>query len=186
MLYPFAPWEGNAAHFVNVIGATMGPMFGIIMVDYYLIPKGKINVAALYQEEGEYRYTNGWNVNAVIAAAIGAVFSTILPNFTNLLPSWWGVYGWFFGVAIGGAVYYALVKARGAPVTRTARAGGIGGGPETSPQPAFLAYVQALLDNCPPSGRERMRLPLAAKIAFMSAGATGGTPGSPTPPICMS
>ena len=24
------------------------------------------------------------------------------------LPSWWGVYGWFFGVAIAGAVYYAL------------------------------------------------------------------------------
>ena len=71
---------------------------------------------------GIYRYTNGWNINAVIAAAIGAVFSSILPNFTNLLPSWWGVYGWFFGVAIGGAVYYALVKARGAPVPRAARA----------------------------------------------------------------
>jgi nucleobase:cation symporter-1, NCS1 family len=58
----------------------------------------------------------------VIAAAIGAIFSSILPNFTSVLPSWWGVYGWFFGVAIGGAVYYTLVKARGAPVPRTARA----------------------------------------------------------------
>jgi hypothetical protein len=42
------------------------------------------------------------------------------------------------------------------------------------------------LANCPPSGRERIRLPLAAKIAFISAGAMGGTPGSPTPPRCMS
>ena len=92
------------------------------MVDYYLIHNGEIDVPELYREEGIYRYTNGWNINAVIAAAIGAVFSSILPNFTNILPSWWGVYGWFFGVAIGGAVYYALVKARGAPVTRTARA----------------------------------------------------------------
>ena len=26
VLYPFAPWEGNAAHFVNAVGATMGPL----------------------------------------------------------------------------------------------------------------------------------------------------------------
>jgi NCS1 family nucleobase:cation symporter-1 len=35
-------------------------------------------------------------------------FSSILPTFTTILPSWWGVYGWFFGVAIAGAIYYAL------------------------------------------------------------------------------
>ena len=41
VLYPFAPWEGGAAHFVNMIGATMGPIFGVMMVDYYLIRKGR-------------------------------------------------------------------------------------------------------------------------------------------------
>ena len=113
LLYPFAPWQGSAAAFVGVIGSTMGPIFGIMMVDYYLIRSGVVDVAALYQENGQYRYTNGWNANALIAAAIGILFSSILPNFTHVLPSWWGVYGWFFGVAIGGAAYYALVRARG-------------------------------------------------------------------------
>lgn len=108
VLYPFAPWEGGAAHFVNVIGATMGPIFGVMMVDYYLIRKGWLNVEDLYREHGEYRFQNGWHVNALIAAGIGIVFSSILPNFTNVLPSWWGVYGWFFGVAIAGAIYYGL------------------------------------------------------------------------------
>lgn len=108
VLYPFAPWEGSAASFVGVIGATMGPIFGVMMVDYYLIAKGDLNVPALYQENGEYRYSGGWNWNAIIAAAIGAVFSSILPNFTSLLPEWWGVYGWFFGVAIAGVVHYVL------------------------------------------------------------------------------
>ncbi len=117
VLYPFAPWEGNASHFVNAIGATMGPLLGIILVDYYLIARGEINVAALYQEDGEYRYQGGWNVNALIATAIGAIFSSILPNLTNLLPSWWGTYGWFFGVAIGGVVYYALSAVRPRVVT---------------------------------------------------------------------
>ena len=124
VLYPFAPWEGNAAQFVNGIGATMGPLLGIILVDYYLVAKGNINVEALYQEHGEYRYEGGWNLNALVAVGIGAVFSTILPNFTQLLPSWWGTYGWFFGVAIGGSVYYVLsmMRPRASPTTAAARA----------------------------------------------------------------
>jgi nucleobase:cation symporter-1, NCS1 family len=119
VLYPFAPWEGSAAAFVGAIGATMGPIFGVMMVDYYLIAKGRVNVPALYQENGEYRYSGGWNWAAIIAAIIGALFSSILPNFTSLLPEWWGVYGWFFGVGIGGAVYYALRSVM-APVAATA------------------------------------------------------------------
>jgi len=111
VLYPFAPWEGNAATFVGAIGATMGPLLGIILVDYYLIAKGEVQVEALYDENGIYRYQGGWNVNALIATAIGALFSSILPNFTHVLPGWWGVYGWFFGVAIGGATYWVLSKA---------------------------------------------------------------------------
>ena len=108
VLYPFAPWEGGAAHFVGLIGATMGPIFGIMMVDYYLIRKKVIDVNALFQEKGEFRFQEGWHINAFVAFAIGGLFSSILPNFTNILPSWWGVYGWFFGVAIAGAVYYGL------------------------------------------------------------------------------
>lgn len=112
VLYPFAPWEGNAAHFVNAIGSVMGPLLGIILVDYYLVARGNINVQALYEEHGEYRYEGGWNLNALIATGVGALFSTILPTFTQLLPSWWGTYGWFFGVLIGGATYWIMTTVR--------------------------------------------------------------------------
>ncbi|WP_064685522.1 NCS1 family nucleobase:cation symporter-1 [Rhizobium bangladeshense] len=108
VLYPFAPWETGAAHFVNFIGSTMGPIFGIMMVDYYLIRRSQLNVEALYQENGEFRFQNGWHGNAFIAFAAGALFSSILPTFTSILPDWWGTYGWFFGVAIGGAIYFVL------------------------------------------------------------------------------
>lgn len=120
VLYPFAPWEGGAAHFVGVIGATMGPIFGVIMVDYYLIRKGVIDVSALYQENGRYRFQGGWNVAAFVAAGIGAVFSSILPNFTDVLPAWWGVYGWFFGVAIAAIAYYVICMAAPKSVMRQA------------------------------------------------------------------
>ena len=67
-----------------------------------------VNVPALYQEHGEYRYQGGWNVNALVAVAIGALFSTVLPTFTKLLPAWWNTYGWFFGVLIGGVIYVVM------------------------------------------------------------------------------
>ena len=52
-----------------LIGATMGPIFGIIMVDYYLIAQrqGRRRRRSI-SEDGEYRYQSGWNVNALIAA----------------------------------------------------------------------------------------------------------------------
>jgi len=40
------------------------------------------------------------------------VFSTFLPNFTNLLPVWWNTYGWFFGVVIGGGMYLIMATLR--------------------------------------------------------------------------
>lgn len=108
VLYPFAPWESGAAAFVNMVGNTMGPIFGVMMVDYYLIRKGRLNVETLYREDGEFRFQSGWHVNALIAAGVGIVFSSILPGLTNIMPSWWVIYGWFFGVAIAGTIYYAL------------------------------------------------------------------------------
>jgi nucleobase:cation symporter-1, NCS1 family len=120
ILYPFAPWEGSAAAFVGGIGATMGPLFGVIMVDYYLIAKSEVNVPELYREDGEYRYQGGFNITAFVAAGIGALFSSILPNFTTLLPSWWGVYGWFFGVAIAGVAYYLLSMLMPRPIAQAA------------------------------------------------------------------
>ncbi|MBI1218134.1 MAG: nitrate reductase [Rhodobacteraceae bacterium] len=116
VLYPFAPWDTGAAHFVNFIGSAMGPVFGIMMVDYYLIRKSKLDVAALYQETGEFRFQGGWHVNAFIALVVGMLFSSILPTFTTLLPGWWGTYGWFFGVAIGGVAYYGLRAGKGMAV----------------------------------------------------------------------
>lgn len=113
VLYPWSPWQTNATHFVNFIGSTMGPIFGIMMVDYYLIRRGVVDVEALYHEHGEFRFRDGWHRRAFVALVVGMIFSSILPSFTTLLPGWWGTYGWFFGVAIGGGSYYLLRAAEG-------------------------------------------------------------------------
>src|SRR5262249_40684350 len=45
------------------------------------------------------------------------------------------------------------------------------------------AFTRYALKSSARMGNLRKRLPVTAKIALASAGATGGTPGSPTPPI---
>lgn len=46
----------------------------------------------------------------------------------------------------------------------------------------YVPIPQVLLSMVASTGSVRMRLPVAAKIALVSAGTIGGTPGSPTPP----
>jgi NCS1 family nucleobase:cation symporter-1 len=112
LLYPLHPWD-NAPSFVNAIGSTMGPIFGVILVDYYLIRKAQLNVPDLYREAGEFRFQGGWNVRAFVAGGIGAVFSSFLPVYG---PSGYsatlGPYTWFIGVIVSGCLYLALSGAK--------------------------------------------------------------------------
>ncbi|RJF95355.1 cytosine permease [Noviherbaspirillum saxi] len=78
----------------------------------------RLNHAALYSETGEYAYSNGWNLRAVIALVLG-----VLPNLPGFLkaagfiPATLPVfevlytYAWFVGLAIS-AVLYALLMPR--------------------------------------------------------------------------
>jgi NCS1 family nucleobase:cation symporter-1 len=112
VLYPLHPWD-NAPSFVVAIGSTMGPLFGVIMADYYLIRRQQLDVAALYRENGEFRYSGGWNVKALVAAAVAAIFSSILPTYG---PSGYGdtvgPYSWFIGVAVAAGLYLLMNMAR--------------------------------------------------------------------------
>ncbi|MFC7482462.1 cytosine permease [Luedemannella flava] len=91
----------------------MGPIFGVLIVDYYLIRRAQLNVADLYREDGEFRFQGGWNIRAFVAAGIAAVFSSILPTYG---PSGYaatlGPYTWFIGVIVAGVLYFALSAGR--------------------------------------------------------------------------
>ncbi|MFD7450554.1 NCS1 family nucleobase:cation symporter-1 [Kitasatospora sp. NPDC059827] len=112
LLYPLHPWD-SAPSFVNAIGATMGPIFGVVIVDYYLIRRARVDVPALYREDGEFRFQGGWNVRAFAAAAVGAVFSSLLPVYG---PAGYGAalgpYTWFIGVGVAGVLYFAVSGGR--------------------------------------------------------------------------
>lgn len=120
LLYPLHPWD-NAPSFVNAIGSTMGPIFGVLVVDYYLLRKAQLNVPDLYREDGEYRFQGGWNIRAFVAAGIGAVFSSLLPVYgPTEYGATLGPYSWFIGVAVAGVIYFAISGAKSRLVAKPA------------------------------------------------------------------
>ena len=93
--------------FVNTLGATLAPLYGIMVVDYYLIHKEKLDVGDLYTlDGGAYHFGNGWNDAAVIAFGVAAVFS-VATVWVPVLAVLSG-YAWLMGAALGGAIYYTL------------------------------------------------------------------------------
>ena len=53
--------------FVDTFGAFFGPLFGIMVVDYYLIKKTNINNKDIFslENKGMYFYSNGWHIKAI-------------------------------------------------------------------------------------------------------------------------
>ena len=121
------PWkliaDPNGYIFTWLIGysALLGPIAGILIADYFVLRRMKLDVEALYQSDGEYRFTGGFSL-----AAIGALVLAILPNLpgflvtVNLLsketvPAFLVEsyhYAWFIGFAVAFAVYLPLRKIR--------------------------------------------------------------------------
>lgn len=119
------PWKlvadpsGYIFTWLIAYSALLGPIGGIMIVDYFFVRKQKLVVSELYQHSGRYFFKNGINNKAVIALLIG-----ILPNIPgflvvikaveeNAFPVWIADlynYAWFVGFAVSGIIYKMLMK----------------------------------------------------------------------------
>jgi NCS1 family nucleobase:cation symporter-1 len=99
--------------------SLLGPVGGIMIVDYYFIRKQTLEVDELYNTKGIYSFIKGFNFCAVIALLIGIApnvpgfFTTIKVFPTGMFPNWLiGLYSyaWFVGFALSGFVYWLLMK----------------------------------------------------------------------------
>ena len=81
--------------------SLLGPIAGIMVVDYFLVRKQEYDVLALYQDGAGYP---AWNVPGFIAFLV-PVALTIIAITTGHL-SWFYDYGWFTGSILGGLIYY--------------------------------------------------------------------------------
>ncbi|MCB1101256.1 MAG: NCS1 family nucleobase:cation symporter-1 [Kiritimatiellae bacterium] len=118
------PWklvaDPSGYIFTWLIGysALLGPIGGILVCDYFLIRKTKMDLAGLYREQGPYTYTHGFNLKAMAALALA-----IAPNVPGFLtqiklvqagPFWSGLYhyAWFIGFILAFVMYAALMRTK--------------------------------------------------------------------------
>ncbi len=87
--------------------SLLGPIAGIMIVDYFIIKKQELNLSDLYKVTGCYPAFNTAGIVAFFIPVALTVFSII----TGFLP-WLYNYGWFTGSALGGLLYFGLMSAR--------------------------------------------------------------------------
>jgi nucleobase:cation symporter-1, NCS1 family len=97
-------------YFLQGLGAFLGPLFGIIFVDYYLVRRGRVDVDALYREgpSSPYWYQRGVNRKAVLVFAVSAVVAAVValfPVFKTLSP-----FSWFVGAGLSAVLYYVVAR----------------------------------------------------------------------------
>lgn len=115
------PWNlFNNPHVIHytldILGSFIGPLFGILIADFYLVKKQRVIVDDLYtmDHKGAYWYSNGYNPKAIMAL----IPSAIIPMMCVLVPSLGGLanFSWFIGMGCGLAIYWTISDKQAAPV----------------------------------------------------------------------
>jgi len=88
--------------FVSIFGAVLGPMFGIMVADYYLVKRQVVAVDDLYtmSPDGSFHYDGALSIGLALLGAYG-----LIPNV--------GDWGWLIG-ASAGALLYRVLSGQGA------------------------------------------------------------------------
>jgi len=94
------------------LSGGMGTVAGVLIADYWLVRRRKLQLEDLYMQNGVYTYRGGWNTRAVVATAVGCALAwggLAIPALSPLVG-----YGWFVG-AFGAAVTYLVAHRWFAP-----------------------------------------------------------------------
>jgi NCS1 family nucleobase:cation symporter-1 len=119
------PWKlyadpnGYIFTWLLAYSSLLGPIGGIMIVDYYFVRNKLLIVDELYRHDGRYYFSGGFNPKAIIALVSGIILN--IPGFmvaTNMVsavtfPAWINGlyhYAWFVGFLISGFVYWLLMK----------------------------------------------------------------------------
>ena len=122
LMFPWKLYQDPKGYiFTWLIGysALLGPIGGIMIADYFVWRRKKLNVAALYDPDGEYRFTGGFSL-----VGIAAFVLAVLPNLPGFLATVGALdkagvpgvflaiynYAWFVGFALAFGIYLVLRK----------------------------------------------------------------------------
>lgn len=96
------PWKilGNLFVFLGYYGAFLSAIGGIMVADYYVLRKRRLNVPELFSLTGQFRYTGGFNM-----AGLGAWV------IAGGIAAWYSQYAFLIGFPLGFVIYLILMKA---------------------------------------------------------------------------
>jgi NCS1 family nucleobase:cation symporter-1 len=106
------PWKLLSDYSAYIFGwlvgysSFLGPIAGIMIADYFLLRRRRLEVDDLFLRGRKYEYTRGVNYRALAALAAGvavALLGLVIPPLRFLYD-----YAWFVGLAVAGAVHVAL------------------------------------------------------------------------------
>jgi len=99
--------------------ALLGPIGGILIADYFLLRKTRLDLDGLYHRQGPYTYSGGFNRAAVVAFIVGvapnipgflhqagAIGDSVLPSIADDIYT----YAWFVGFLLSGGLYLLLMR----------------------------------------------------------------------------
>jgi NCS1 family nucleobase:cation symporter-1 len=119
------PWKIMASMgdyiFTWLIGYSglMGAIAGIMICDYWILRRQRLDLEALFDPRGEYAYDNGFNWRAIIALAIAVL--PVIPGFVRAASTPGGqvadpgfldalyTYAWFVTFGLGFFIYYLVM-----------------------------------------------------------------------------
>jgi NCS1 family nucleobase:cation symporter-1 len=112
----FADPSGYIFRWLVAYSALLGAIGGILITDYYLLRRTRLDLKALYQSGGKYWYKSGFNPLALIALVAG--IAPCVPGFlgtigaADVAPVWISLYhyAWFLSFAISAVCYAVLMK----------------------------------------------------------------------------
>ena len=95
---------------IDTLAAFFGPLFGIMVIDYYFVKNTHLSNKDFFSLEnnGRYFYSNGWHVKAIYSLTLGFIFSASTIWNESLMNFY--SYSWIIGAFISSLTYYLLVN----------------------------------------------------------------------------
>jgi len=102
LVFPMEQYE----NFLLFIGAMFVPLFGVILTDYFIIRKRKLEIEEIYKVDGEYWYFKGFNITALASWALGFV------TFEIIAIMKYSIGGSIPSMIVAGLFYYFITSSK--------------------------------------------------------------------------